>query len=290
MIKQNNISFDTYFGRILDPITTANSISLIDNLLKNRNDKNTIKLVYSRFLELCINYIESDKITSTNKSDAAQQYYIVISYLFDKIITSNAKSLKEVFNPTNFNSYVLLKKYLIPFLNLVDEIHQNNIYQEFNSFCYSYLLSGEISEKSIYIIENINQPTIRIIQVISETLNEYLKKNELILTLTGCLFYKHEKKTGLFTGWLEQMGKMRKEYIRERDKHVKGSDEYNFFNARQQSTKVAMNSSYGLFGQSTYRYSNNWLAKTITCQGRLSLKISQQIAEDYLKNLETKSS
>jgi DNA polymerase elongation subunit (family B) len=77
---------------------------------------------------------------------------------------------------------------------------------------------------------------------------------------------------------------MRKQYIAERDKHPKDSDEYNFYNARQMSTKIAMNSSYGLFGQATYRYSNNWLAKTITCQGRLTLKISQQVAESYLKN------
>jgi hypothetical protein len=40
-----------------------------------------------------------------------------------------------------------------------------------------------------------------------------------------------------------------------------------------------------VYGQSTFRWSNNWLAKTITCQGRLALKISQQVAEDYLREM-----
>ena len=50
-----------------------------------------------------------------------------------------------------------------------------------------------------------------------------------------------------------------------------------------------MNTSYGLYGQSTFRYSNNWLAKTITTQGRLTLKISQQVAENYLSKFNSKT-
>ena len=282
MIRQNNISFDTYHGRILDPITTDKSILLLDSLLKDKKSS-TVKNIYSTFLDLCSKYIESDKITVTNKSEATQQYYFVISYLFSKIINSKAISVKEIFQPTSYYNYILLKKYLIPFINLIDEINTHNVNPEFNSFCYDYLLSGEIQHKSIYVIENINQPNIRIIQVLAETIDEYLKKNQLILTLTGCLFFKHEKKLSLFYSWLESMGKMRKEYIKERDKYTKDSDEYNFYNARQLATKIAANTSYGLYGQSTFRYSNNWLAKTITCQGRLTLKISQQVAESYLE-------
>jgi len=283
MIRQNNISFDTYYGRIIDPSTTEKIIVLLDNFLKNKKDTQ-IKMVYNSFLDLCTKYIESDKITVTNKSESTQQYYYVLAYLFEKIIKSKAVSIKEIFQPKDYYNYILLKTYLIPFLNLIDEINPLNTHVEFNTFCYDYLLNGEIQHKSIYMIENINQPNIRIIQLLSETLDEYLKKNDLILTLTGCLFYKHEKKISLFASWLEQMGKMRKQYIAKRDKHPKDSDEYNFYNARQLSTKIAMNSSYGLMGQATFRYSNNWLAKTITCQGRLTLKISQQIAEDYLEN------
>lgn len=284
MIRQNNISFDTYFGRIIDPTTTEKVIAILDVFLKNKQDVQ-IKTIYSSFLDLSSKYIESDKITTQNKSEATQQYYYVLSYLFNKILESKATSLKEIFQPKDHYFYILLKKYLIPFINLIDEVNPLNNNVELNTFCYDYLLSGEITHKSIYVIENINQPSIRITQLLSETLDEYLKKNQLILTLTGCLFYQHEKKTSFFASWLESMYKMRKEYIKERDKYEEGSEQYDFYDSRQKSTKVASNSAYGLFGQATYRYSNNWLAKTITGQGRLSLKIAQQIAEDYLKEV-----
>jgi hypothetical protein len=46
------------------------------------------------------------------------------------------------------------------------------------------------------------------------------------------------------------------------------------------------NNNDGLFGQSTYRFSNKHLAKAITTQGRLSLKVTQLIADLYLESLQ----
>jgi hypothetical protein len=43
-----------------------------------------------------------------------------------------------------------------------------------------------------------------------------------------------------------------------------------------------------VFGQATYRFSNKQLAKAITVQGRLSLKVAQIIAETYLETLTIK--
>ena len=282
MIRQQNIAFDTFFGRILDPYTTSNAISMLDTFLKDKTNPK-IKLVYSQFLDLSIKYNESGKITPLNKGESTQQYFYVISHLYNKIINSKATSLKEIFQPKDHYTYILLKKYLIPFLNLVDEVSLQNENIELNQFCYDYLLNNEFKHKSINIIENINQPDIRVTQVLSETLDAYLKKNKLILTLTGCLFYTHERKMSLFTSWLATMTDLRKKYKNERDKHSPDSELYMFYDSRQSSTKIALNTSYGLYGQSTFRYSNNWLAKTITSQGRLTLKISQQIAEDYLQ-------
>jgi hypothetical protein len=37
-------------------------------------------------------------------------------------------------------------------------------------------------------------------------------------------------------------------------------------------------------GQSTFRYSDKWVAKTITVNGRLTLKISQICGEMFLNN------
>jgi len=243
MIRQNNISFDTYHGRILDPVTTTNALKTLDNLLKDKKNEKIRSSIHSAFLDLIVKYINSDKITTTNANDAVQQYYYVISYLLDKIINSKANSIKEIFQPKDQYTYILLKKYVIPFINLIDEIHIKSC--EYNNFCFDYLLSGEISSPSIYIIEDINLSSLRITQTLAESLPEYLEKNQLIITLTGCLFYKHERKLSLFAGWLERMATMRKQYIKERDKYKKGDDEYTFFNNRQMATKTAMNTSYG---------------------------------------------
>ena len=281
MIRQNNISFDTYYGRIFDPVTTTKAFNLIDNILKDRkNSENLVKVVYNNFFELATKYVTSDRIGVSNMNNAIQQYYYVISHLFNKVINSGVGSIKEILQPTNYNTYIILKKYLIPLINLIDEIHELN--KEYNNFCYDYLLSDEVNHKSIYIIEDINQSSISVNQILSESLNEYLIKNKLILTLTGCLFYKQDRKISLFSHWLEGMSKLRKEYKGKRDEYERDSENYTFYDARQIATKVASNTSYGLYGQATFRYSNNWLAKTITTQGRLTLKISQQVAEDYL--------
>ena len=279
MIRQHNIAFDTYYGRILDPITTSKAFDLIDTFLKDRKN-NLIKVIYGNFFELIIKYIESDRITVANMNNTIQQYYFVISHLFNKIITSDIKSIKELLRPTTYYQYLMLKKYFIPLISLIDEIHESN--REYNNMCYDYLLNGEINNKSIYIIEDINKSNIHINQILSEDIDKYIKKNNLILTLTGCLFYKHENKLSLFSSWLESMATLRKEYKRTRNTFNRDSDDYSFYNSRQLATKVAVNTSYGLYGQATFRYSNNWLAKTITTQGRLALKISQQVAENYL--------
>jgi len=279
MIRQSNISFDTYYGRILDPVTTNKAFDLIDSFIKDKKNP-MIKRLYGNFFDLVTKYVGSDKITVTNMNETIQQYYFVVSYLFNKVINSNVKSLKEILQPSNHYQYIMLKKYFVPLINLIDEIHEQN--NEYNNFCYDYLLNNKINSKSIYVIEDINQSSIKVNQVISDRIDSYLKDNNLILTLTGCLFYKHEHKNSLFSIWLKTMLKIRKEYKKTRDTFKYNSDDYSFYDARQLATKVAANTSYGLYGQSSFRYSNNWLAKTITTQGRLALKISQQVAENYL--------
>ena len=286
MIRQHNISFDTYHGRILDPITTNKAFDLIDTFLKDRKN-NLIKTVFGNFFELVVKYVTSDRIKPQNINNTIQHYYYTVAHLFNKILESKVNNINEILHPTNFYSYILLKKYFIPLISLIDEIHDGSA--EYNNFCYDYLLNAEINHKSLYVIENINQSNIQINKVLSESLSEYLKKNNLILTLTGCLFYKQEYKLSLFSNWLKSMKDLRKEYKDKRDKYDRSVEEYSFYDSRQKATKVAMNTSYGLYGQSTFRYSNNWLAKTITTQGRLTLKISQQVAENYLSKFNNKT-
>ena len=72
------------------------------------------------------------------------------------------------------------------------------------------------------------------------------------------------------------------------NKYPQGSESYEFWDARQKTVKIVMNSTYGLMGLSVFRYSNHWLAKSITVQGRLTLKIAQIIGEKYLEKYKEK--
>ena len=170
-------------------------------------------------------------------------------------------------------------------IDMFDDIHPNS--KEYNSFCHEYLINDSLPKdfEYLYIIENILKPSIKVVKIPIKSFENYLKQNNLILALSGCLFLKHETKKGLFIDFLKNLKDMRNQYEKQRDQFKKGSDEYNFYDMRQKAIKVTSNTTYGLFGQSTYRFSNKHLAKSITTQGRLSLKVAQIIAEMYLECL-----
>jgi DNA polymerase elongation subunit (family B) len=110
---------------------------------------------------------------------------------------------------------------------------------------------------------------------------EEIKKS--IITLAGTLFAKHSEKIGLFADFLLRMQNMRNEYRAKLKEYPKDSIEYEFNNNRQKSVKVVMNTTYGLYGLSSFRYSNHWLARSITNNGIFTNKVAQWIAEDHLK-------
>lgn len=278
MIIQCNISFDTFFGKIIDPIC-YNFINTIKNILIQ---KNVPQLVFIKLYEIIEKYTE--KLKPQNKSEYIQNCYLIVSYLIQKI-NKYGRQLERIFNPKDFTDYIVLKKYFIPLIDLINDIHPES--KEYNSFCNEYLLNNRIPEsiKQLYIIENILQPTITVKIIDSNSIQEYLKKNNLILTLTGALFTKHEVKEGLFIEFLKNLKNLRNEYEKKRDTYDEDSYEYEFYDMRQKAVKITSNTTYGLFGQATYRFSNKNLAKAITTQGRLTLKISQIIADQYLNTL-----
>ncbi len=278
MIIQSNISFDTFFGKIIDPIC-YDFINTFNNLLKS--EQKLPQLLFIKIYERVEKYV--DRIGPQNKTEYTQYCYFIISYLMDKI-ARYGKSLEELFNPKTPNDYTVLKKYFLPLIDLIEDSHPNS--KEYNSFCNNYLLNGEISSSEhIFIIENILQPTIRVNCIKATDIEQYLKQNNVSLTLSGCLFLKHEVKEGLFIEFLKNLKNLRNQYERERDRFDEDSEQYLFYDMRQKAVKITSNTTYGLFGQSTYRFSNKYLAKAITVQGRLTLKIAQMIGELYLKKL-----
>ena len=282
MINQLNISFDTFFGKIIDPVTHR-FLAAIEKPL-------TAKMpipqnVYSLMYEMTVKYV--DKLKPQNKGEYVQNYYLIMAFLLKKI-EDHKTSLAQLFNQQSLEDYMTLKRYFLPLIDLFDDIHPDS--KEYNSFCNEYLVNDSLPAgvEFLYIIEDILKPTIKIIKISTKSFENYLKSNNLILSLSGCLFLKHETKKGLFIDFLKDLKNFRNDYERQRDQFKKGSDDHSFFEMRQKAIKVTMNTLYGLFGQSTYRFSNKHLAKSITVQGRLSLKAAQLIAELYLEALKGK--
>jgi len=235
MINQMNISFDTYFGKIIDPLT----YKFIDILEKSTKAGLPIpQNIYLNLYEMIKKY--TDKLKPQNKSNYVQQCYIIVAYLTKKI-NDYKTSIEKLFNQTTIEDYMVLKRYFLPLIDMFDDIHPNS--KEYNSFAHEYLINDSLNQPLdyLYVIENILKPTIKIIKLPIKSFGEYLKSNNLILSLSGCLFTKHEVKQGLFIGFLKNLKEMRNQYEKQRDKFKKGSDEYNFFDMRQKSIKISMN-------------------------------------------------
>ena len=279
MIAQLNISFDTFFGKIIDPLTYK-FLAAIDKALIAKMP--IPQSVYLSLYEMSVKYV--DKLKPQNKGEYVQNYYLIMAYLLKKI-EEHKKSLSQLFNQQEIEDYMIIRRYFLPMIDLFDDVHPSS--KEYNSFCNEYLINDSLPTDPdfLYIIEDILKPNIKIIKIPVKSFESYLKTNNLILSLSGCLFVKHETKKGLFIDFLKNLKDLRNNYEKERDQFKKGTDEYSFFEMRQKAIKVTMNTLYGLFGQQTYRFSNKQLAKSITTQGRLSLKAAQLIAEMYLESL-----
>ncbi len=280
MIAQLNISFDTFFGKIIDPIT-YNFLAHLEPPLKAKIG--IPQQIYSNIYEFVVKFV--DRLKPQNKGEYVQNYYLILAYLLKKISDSK-RTIQQLFNQDTVEDYLILKRYLLPAIDLFDDIHPKS--KEYNSFCNEYLINNSLPTdiKQLFIIENILQPSLRVKQILTKDFEEYLRSNNLMLSLSGCLFVKHEVKKGLFIEFLKNLKELRNSYEAEMKKYSKDSVEYSFYNMRQKAVKVTMNTTYGLFGQSTYRFSNKHLAKAITTQGRLSLKATQLIADLYLENLQ----
>ncbi len=280
MIAQLNISFDTFFGKIIDPIT-YNFLAHLEPPLKAKIG--IPQQIYSNIYEFVVKFV--DRLKPQNKGEYVQNYYLILAYLLKKISDSK-RTIQQLFNQDTVEDYLILKRYLLPAIDLFDDIHPKS--KEYNSFCNEYLINNSlpVDVKQLFIIENILQPSLRVRKILTKDFEEYLRSNHVMLSLSGCLFVKHEVKKGLFIEFLKNLKELRNSYEAEMKKYSKDSVEYSFYNMRQKAVKVTMNTTYGLFGQSTYRFSNKHLAKAITTQGRLSLKATQLIADLYLENLQ----
>ena len=278
MINQSNIGFDSFRGRLISPLTYKILGHLERTLGKDGQADNK---VYNALWDMTKEFIENSTMGTKAKSKV-QWYYLAAKKL--KTLYDSGISLDRILNPTCDRESILLIKYLIPFLDIWNNIHPKR--KEFNHFVYDYIFDNnpENVKKDypfLYIIKDIHTPNQRLEKVLFDDAIKYL--GDYSLTITGCVFTKHEDYTGLFTETLINLKQMRKDYKGKMFKYPKGSPEFNFWNNRQLSVKIVMNSIYGVSGLKTFRYSNHWLAQSITTSGRLAIKLAQHLAEEHLK-------
>ncbi len=276
MMLQYNISFDSIFGRVIDPIC-YDFLNLLDKILGKQVDRPTG--IYNKFLEYAKIY--TNRISPQNKGNYIQYVYLILSSLYDKLIQKKML-LTDLMNPKTRQQYIVLKLYLLPLIDLLTEVHMRA--EEYNTFGHDYILNQKTNIRHIYVLQNIAEPTINIQKIMVDEFGDYLKSNNVSFNIAGTLLYTHEHKTGLYNNFLTEILALRHHYKTLRDTHPEGSPQYQFFDMRQLATKIVANTTYGLMGQATFRYSNKWVAKTITVNGRLTLKISQICGEMYLNN------
>jgi DNA polymerase elongation subunit (family B) len=277
-IIESNIGFDTFKLRIINPIT----YKLLQQLEQYIGIKPIPVGIYNIIFSLVDKYADNNSISSKLKFKKA--CYYTLAFLINKLAEYNIP-LNKIYNPsTDIESYILAF-YLVPILDVFNTIHPER--EAYNPFVYEYVFGDEkeLQKKYpiLYVLNNCNESNIEVIKLTCNETIELMQKYSI--TMCGTCFLKHDQKLGLFSTMLLNMSEMRTNFRAELHKHEKGSKEFNFFNSRQNAIKVVSNSNYGVMGMSGFRYSNFWIAQTITTQGKLTLKISQYLTENYLNYL-----
>jgi len=278
MMLQNNISFDTYYGRVIDLVAYKFINFLKDNMGTKKTYPPSLKTQVFENIKTAVNRIQPQ-----NKNDYKQYLFFMFMSLLNKVM-STGKTFNEISKPKNMEDMLLLKCYLIPLIDLVVEI---NKVPEYNTFSYEYIINHvDKFDSPSYVIQHENEPSCNIVTLPDGSMEKFLKDNQISINLSGAMFYRHDYKIGILNQFLIDRLAMRKKYKNKRNEFKPGEESYTFYDRRQLSTKININSSYGLTGMSTFAFSNRQLASSTTLSGRVALKCSQAIGEIYLKSIE----
>ncbi len=275
MILQANISFDSYHGRII-PVCTYKTIDLLSQCLGKQPIPQQL---FTNLEKLVWNY--ADNKVKNQKTQTANTMYYMLVRMFD-LLSKSGLTLQQIFQPTTTQESIILRTVFIPLIDLINMIHPQN--PGYSTFTYDYLFVNEAKFKSkyqgVYIIHNAGETNTNIVGYTLDQSIPVIRK--YIITLAGTLFQKHKEHMGLFTNFLNRMGNLRKMYKGMRQTSEAGSYEYTLNDNRQASVKVIMNTTYGLYGLSSFRYSNHWLAQSITNNGEMTIKLAQVVGDQHL--------
>lgn len=280
MILQYNISFDSYKARIVPPTCTT-ALQMMEQIVgKSTYPEGLAKQLNDRALQ----YVSNAKVQK--KKELASSLYYIMIHLFQTIGQSGIDMFR-LYEPTNNYESILLKTGLIPLLDVVNLTHPDNEGFNLTAFDYIMLSDDEFMQKYpfIYVVHNPNEANMYIKKYRGSEAISVIRNH--IITMSGALFMKQHEHIGLFAGFLQRMYNMRQDYKRQRaqaeDDFGRGSAEWALAENRQKSIKVVMNTTYGLYGLNTFRYSNHWLAQSITNMGMFTIKKAQYQAETLLE-------
>ena len=279
MILQGNISFDSYQARVIPPFCYS-TLHVLEECLGRQQYPPSLIATIEKF---ALDYVYREDEGS--KDALATNVYYIALLLFDMLARENIEA-HHIYEPKTTKGSLLLKTVLVPLLDIINTIHPHNIHKH-NPFAY---------KKIIYSYDEVaaEYPYVYILYHPNES-NAYIKKMAIAdaypeigkyqMSLAGTLFTQHKDHMGLFADFLLRMKNMRNSYKSQLKTLDKDSVEYEFNDNRQKSVKVVMNTTYGLYGLSTFRYSNHWLARSITNNGIFTNKLAQSITESLLTGM-----
>jgi DNA polymerase elongation subunit (family B) len=283
IILQHNISFDVFDAYII-PSITYKLLETLDNVLGKTNT--VPEIIVKSIFDLVNKYVDNKDNSLQKKEETRKNLYFISMYLLQKIFDTKL-TLKDILQPKNELAQLTLSLYLNHLISAIAWIHPLN--KGYNNIVYDYLFDVNYKQnhKFLYLLRNPSSHNEYIEKLPISSLEELRKQYSM--TVTGTCFTKHDKQLGLFTKLLEELFVMRKKYKKEMYNYPEDSFEFQLYNQRQSSVKVVMNSIYGTQGLKTFRYSNTYLAQSITTQGKLIIKLAQHISDKYLEQTDISS-
>lgn len=120
---------------------------------------------------------------------------------------------------------------------------------------------------------------------------EKIKTSELIYTINGCFFKKHDGELSFYAEVLEMLLSSRKLYKKMMfdAKNNKEKNKEQLYNTRQNVMKILANSLYGALGNKVFRFFNVDSARSITLSGQEAIKNVMISSESYIESKKNKT-
>lgn len=260
-------------------------------ILKNMNNKLMHVSFQNEIRKICRTCFD------VVKSSMGQLDSLLVSFLKERGIASRNADIHEKGDKFE-GAYVKepipgLHEYLVDFdfsslypsLILTYNIGVNTFIMKLKDYKLGYELCYDIDnfpDKTEVIIDPLFENK-EVVMNKEEILKE-IKDNDLIYTINGCFYKKHDKELSFYAEILDMLLKSRKIYKNKMFEAKTKEDKINenYYDMKQMVYKVLANSIYGILGNNAFRFFNIDCARTITLSGQESLKNSIIQADTYV--------